>query len=184
MLGIAISLLTVGKLWEEIRFIKSLRRELGTLAGSLPGLAPGGGGGGGGGAGGPAGGGAPRAAQPPGPSAPGLPPGVVHSSSQARGAGAAAARMPQGGKAPNGGGGGTTKELSLAEELNGAVGGAQGLGVAGGGTGLDGVVRQGFAGISGLDSVKQLLQEVTVLPSLRPDLFTVRCGAAGEVHST
>lgn len=31
-----------------------------------------------------------------------------------------------------------------------------------------------WASISGLEAVKRLLQEATVLPTLRPDLFTVR----------
>lgn len=35
VLGIVISLLTVSKIWEEIRFMRSLRKELSALAGEL-----------------------------------------------------------------------------------------------------------------------------------------------------
>ncbi len=87
-----------------------------------------------------------------------------------------AGRGAAGGPGPQGPGGaarsaaaaqGSGKGSSLLEELNTSVPGLSGRKAA--------AARavQGWASISGLDSVKQLLQEVTVLPNLRPDLFKV-----------
>lgn len=128
LLTLAISCLTVGKLIEEIRFIRSLRGELGSIAAAFAGEADGG-------VGGANYGGS----------------GVRADAANSQGTWSAASDLAAGlaalGAGPSSG---------SADKASGSSGGTS-----------------GWATVSGLDDVKMVLQEATVLPTLRPDLFKV-----------
>ncbi|GLI71635.1 hypothetical protein VaNZ11_016909, partial [Volvox africanus] len=194
--ALCITVLTIQKLWEDIKFIRLLRRELSTFVGSLTdagaGLDTGSGDGSNG---------APRPVRPRGAS--GRTNTSPSSSSPKMGGGLETQQLDlhlselsellEGGRGMGGqqqaavasAGSGSRSDSAAAVKVGGGAaggsshsGGTQqlhGPGAAPGATAATGSTisqrETTWASISGLTEVKILLQEATVLPTLRPDLF-------------
>ncbi|GLC76255.1 hypothetical protein PLESTF_001756000 [Pleodorina starrii] len=173
--GLFITVLTIQKLWEDIRFIRLLRRELSTLVGSLTDA------GGGADANGGDGGGTSRPARPRGASGPSTAPSApaarhwdLHlnelsdllAGAGGRGAAAAAAAAGQAADEPTAAGAAAPTSASAVGEQQ-----LQGSKAEGAKAAIIARKETTWASISGLMEVKILLQEATVLPTLRPDLF-------------